>query len=115
MPAGRPVKYTSKIISLIKEDFKEYLKTAEFPTQYQFWYTIVEPKYGMSRCTFYELEELSDTRKNCNDAQKEALMRLGSFNVVNPTMAIFLLKNLGMSDKQDIAITTPEGIKVHWE
>jgi hypothetical protein len=114
-PVGRPPIKEETIKAIIR-DFDEYIDNHEsIPTHYEFWSTIAHKKYGIALSTFYDKEEFSESRKKCNEAQKDKVIRLGLFNVINATMAIFLLKNLGMSDRQDINMSGATGIEVRWQ
>ncbi len=114
-PVGRPPIKEETIKAIIR-DFDEYIDNHEsIPTHYEFWSTIAHKKYGIALSTFYDKEEFSESRKKCNEAQKDKVIRLGLFNVINATMGIFLLKNLGMSDRQDINMSGATGIEVRWQ
>lgn len=118
MRTGRPPLAKEKIEKIIA-DFNEYIDNHEsIPTHYEFWSKIAHPKYGIAMSTFYDKKDFSESRKKCNEAQKDRLIRLGLFNVTNVTMCIFLLKNLGMTDRQDFNIGGQENgetIKIKWE
>jgi len=49
------------------------------------------------------------------DKKEAQLEKLGAFNVINSTMAIFSLKQLGWRDKQEISIEQDKPFKVEIE
>ena len=107
---GAPVKYTKERIAEIKKAMELYIEENDLPIVAEFAY-----KNDVDRARLYEISDLSDTMKRLISKKEAQLEKLASFNVINATMAVFSLKQLGWRDKQDVAITTPEGIKVTWE
>jgi hypothetical protein len=61
---------------------------------------------GLHRQQLYDMEELSDALKACTFKKEAGLERMALNGDVNSTMAIFSLKQLGWSDKQE---TTHKG------
>ena len=96
---GRPLIYTPERIEEIKIMLEDYIEDEEVivPIVAEFAY-----KNKIRRQSLYEHEEFSDTLKRLKDKKEAQLEYLGLFNVVNTTMAIFSLKQLGWSDKMQM-------------
>lgn len=98
---GRPIKWDEKTIEKIRIKLDEYIEESDVPIISEFSY-----QNNISRQRLYEFandyEEFSDTFKKCTTKKEAQLEKLGLLNIINPTMAIFSLKQLGWTDKQQI-------------
>ena len=98
MPAGRPVSvYTPEKIAEIKADLDKYIDETGIPIIAEFAYT-----RDIRRATLYEIPELSYSIKRLAEKKETQLEKLALSNKINTTFAIFSLKQLGWSDKQEI-------------
>lgn len=94
---GRPVKWTATIIEELKIKLEEYTDGTDIPILADFC-----TKNKVLKQRLYERHELSDSIKMLIQ-KKEANLELGCLtNAINPTMAIFSLKQLGWSDKTEV-------------
>lgn len=84
--SGRPKKYTEKKIKKLREQFVEYMQTAEYPTIIQFC-----KMFDVSHTMFFSEQFFSDLIKNMKLYQSEALTRM-CLKKDKPTGPIFLLK-----------------------
>jgi hypothetical protein len=112
MPAGRPTKYTYEYC--LKEIllFKERLFSdggGENGLKYFTWHDLVRDRpYSRQRISewrekYKDKPKLSDTLKKIDEELENRLFKFALVNKVNPTMAIFSLKNnFGWKDRQDI-------------
>jgi hypothetical protein len=74
----------------------EYIENNEIPILAEFAY-----QNDISRDQLYDWPELTDARKKCI-LKKEAQLEKGALsNQINVTMAIFSLKQMGWTDKQE--------------
>jgi hypothetical protein len=94
---GRPVKYDDKKLEEIRALFAEYIENTDIPIVAEFAYQNKIPRQKL-----YEFEALNDTLKGCIDKKEAQLERMGLRGEVDKTMAIFSLKQLGWSDKQQV-------------
>jgi hypothetical protein len=77
--------------------FKEYVDQTDIPIIAEFSY-----QNGFGKQYLYDRPEFSDLIKMCL-AKKEAALEIGSLKgTLNPTMAVFSLKQLGWTDKQQV-------------
>lgn len=76
--------------------FTQYIDSTDIPIVSEFAYT-----NGLHRQQLYDMPELSDALKRCITKKETALERKALSGDVNCTMAIFSLKQLGWSDKQE--------------
>ena len=98
MPAGRPVSvYTPERIAEIKADLDKYIDETGIPIVAEFAYT-----RDIRKATLYEIPELAYSLKRLIEKKETQLEKLGMANKINTTFAIFSLKQLGWSDKQEI-------------
>lgn len=103
MAGGRPRKYTKKFKKEILAKFREYVENEDFPSVAGFSSLTMIPKTN-----FYDwgkekgLEEFSTLIKICNDKQEAWALRAGVAGEIRPTFPIFILKNHGYTDRQDI-------------
>ena len=93
---GRPPKVS---IEDLINDIDEYLATADPPIVAEYAHF-----HGITRQRLYQLadenEELFDAIKRISEAKEVMLERKGLKGQYQPTMAIFSLKQLGWTDKQ---------------
>lgn len=97
MAGGRPRKYSNEQVSALLEKFNKYIDNADVPIIAEFAY-----QNGVLRETIYDYEEFSTLRKRCIDKKEAQLERLALDGLIDKTMAIFSLKQLGWSDKQRV-------------
>lgn len=97
---GHPVTvYTPERVAELLEKLDAYIDSSDIPIVAEFCYLNRVPKQRL-----YELEELADSLKMLI-CKKEANLEKGLLgNVLNPTGAVFSLKQLGWSDRQEIDI-----------
>jgi ABC-type xylose transport system substrate-binding protein len=103
-PVGRPRKYSAKQIKEISQKLEEYIETAEIPIVAEFAY-----KNNIVREELYKYDEFSTLLKKLI-AKKETVLEKGmlSGDLVT-SAAIFSLKQVGWSDKQQTEITGKDG------
>ena len=103
---ARPKKYTQKLKKEMLNEFREYVKNNDFPSVAEFSSITLIPKTN-----FYDwskekgLEEFSTLIKICNSKQEAWALRAGRDGVIKATFPIFILKNHGYTDKQEIVQT----------
>ena len=101
MPAGRPTKYTAEVIEQIRQDVEEYTELTTIPIVAEFAY-----KHKIPRQKLYEFaeknDEFNDTIKALIDKKEAQLERLALEKVIDKTMAIFSLKQLGWKDTHEV-------------
>jgi hypothetical protein len=94
MPAGRPREYDrEKVLS----DFLEYIEKTEIPIVAEF-----ASNHGLTRQFLYDNEEFTVAISRCTFKKEAALERMALQGKVNTTMAVFSLKQLGWTDRQDV-------------
>lgn len=113
MKIGRPKKYTDSVIEEIRLELDKYINETDIPIIVEFCYL-----NNIRRQRLYEFgdenELFSDTLKKCAYKKEANLEKLALFGKINPTMAIFSLKQHPFSwkDKADIDDTDlSEGLK----
>lgn len=94
---GRPIKYTAAVLKKLIAKIEAYIESEEIPIVAEFAY-----KNNIGRQALYEHKELSDTIKKLIAKKEANLEKMGLVGVINPTMAIFSLKQLGWRDKQEV-------------
>jgi Holliday junction resolvasome RuvABC DNA-binding subunit len=94
MPAGRPRTLDRDAIN---KKLLKYIEDNEIPILAEFAYT-----NDICREQLYEMPELAYAIKKCHQKKESQLERLALTAQVNTTMAVFSLKQLGWSDKQEI-------------
>jgi len=97
MGAGRPVTYTESVLKELIKKLNKYCDSEEIPILAEFAY-----KNNIRRQALYEHPELTDAIKRITEKKEAQLERNALLGAVNPTMAIFSLKQLGWKDKQEI-------------
>ena len=106
---GRPRTFTDEQVAEIREKLVQYIATTEIPIVAEFAY-----QNDMNRQILYDYPEFSTLTKKLIAKKEAQLERKGLMNEVNSTMAIFSLKQLGWTDKQEMKIEggdTPVEIK----
>ena len=102
---GRPVKWTPAKIKQLRREFFEYLYAKDEEGQYKNQVPSVSQfafEHHISRQRLYEFEELKEVIQLCH-TKKESDLELGALSgVLNPSMAIFSLKQLGWTDRQEV-------------
>lgn len=93
---GRPRKFTKKKVKEIQDLFQRYIDDNDVPIIAEFAYT-----NGILRESLYDYPEFSTLLKMCIAKKESQLEKLTLSGKVNAPMAIFSLKQLGWSDKQE--------------
>ena len=97
-------KWTKPVIEKIRVQFELYIEATDIPIVSEFAY-----QNNISRQRLYEFAEngelFSDTIKKCITKKEAQLEKLGLLSVINPSMAIFSLKQLGWKDKQEVEMS----------
>lgn len=97
---GRPPKVKEADMPELVKKFKQYIADTEIPIIAEFSY-----QNGFGKQYLYDRPEFSDLLKQCL-AKKEAALERGTLlGTLNPTMAVFSLKQLGWTDKQQVEST----------
>ena len=97
---GHPVEYTPERIAKIVKLMDEYTESEEVPILAEFAY-----KNNIRRGTFYDQPGLSDATKRLTGKKEAQLEKLALNGKINVSMSIFSLKQMGWSDKHEIAVT----------
>ena len=106
---GRPRTFTDEQVAEIRDKLVQYIATTEIPIVAEFAY-----QNDINRQILYDYPEFSTLTKKLIAKKEAQLERKGLMNEVNSTMAIFSLKQLGWTDKQEMKIEggdTPVEIK----
>ena len=104
---GRPRTYTDKQVENFLKLFEKYIEDTDIPIISEFAYL-----NDLPRESIYDYEDFSTLRKKAISKKESQLEKLGLLNVINPAMAIFSLKQLGWSDKQDINHSGKLGVTI---
>lgn len=101
-PVGRPQMYTTEQIQEIVNDFILYIKENEDPTIVGF--TSEYTKLSINKDYISDHDEFSELRKRAIEKQEAYLLKNGTTNKANPTIAIFRLKQPqhGYRDKTEV-------------
>ena len=103
-PVGRPVSvWTKEYIKEIRDKMNEYIDNEEIPIVAEFAY-----KNDVHREQLYNLGHWNKELKKMIQKKEANLEKHALLNKVNTTMAVFSLKQLGWSDKQQIEQTVTE-------
>ena len=94
MPAGRHLKYTKKLLKEIEQEIIDYTEKTTIPILSECAYNL-----GMYREELYKHEELSSAIKKLITKKESVLEKGALLGKLNPSMAIFSLKQLGWRDK----------------
>ena len=104
---GCPPKYTKKFRKQLLSEFDQYINKTTIPIIAEFAYQHEIPKQ-----TFYDWPEFSNLLKRCT-AKKETNLEKGMLSNQFPTAAaIFALKQLGWSDKQEVTHSGNAGLQL---
>jgi hypothetical protein len=76
--------------------FLAYIENTAIPIIAEFAY-----QHGVSKSVLYDWEEFADLLKLCTTKKEAALERAALENRINPSVAIFSLKQLGWSDRTE--------------
>jgi len=93
-------KYSKKFKGDLLRAFEEYVDNTEIPVIAEFAY-----KNKIPRSTLYEFKEFEYMRQICIDKKEANLEKLALTKEIDSSMAIFSLKQLGWSDKNQSTIT----------
>lgn len=96
---GRPRKYNKNEIEEIKIKLSDYIDNSDLPIIAEFAYT-----NDIVRQSLYDYEEFSTLLKKLIDKKEAQLEKLAAFNVINATMAIFSLKQIGWENEKKIRL-----------
>jgi len=96
---GRPRTFTDEQVAEIRDKLVQYIATTEIPIVAEFAY-----QNDINRQILYDYPEFSTLTKKLIAKKEAQLERMGLMNEVNSTMAIFSLKQLGWTDKQETKI-----------
>lgn len=96
--AGRKPKYTPEQINTLCTQLEDYINNTNIPSIQGFCY-----KYNITRQTLYDYEQFSTLKERLINKKESVIEEWALKNKINATMAIFSLKQLGWSDKQEIA------------
>jgi hypothetical protein len=104
-PGGRPPKVVDTERAEVLQAFEDYVDVESYPTVVDFCATNkVARKYHITKHNINDWQEFSTLRKEANDKQ-ERFTEVGVLKgKVNPTWAIFKLKQpaFGWTDKQEV-------------
>ena len=89
---------------------EEYVKNTEIPIFKEWCW-----QNDVLNCTVMTWPEFKDLHDACIAKKEAALERASLQGSVNTTQAIFSLKQLGWSDKQQVEHVTPQTINVRFE
>lgn len=109
MPGGRPPKLTKAQREEVLTAFAEYIEGEKDPTIVGF--CAENPtalKYWINKDNIHDWEEFAELRKRAIGKQESYLLRGATRNSLNPTVAIFRLKQPqhGYTDKQQTDLTS---------
>lgn len=94
---GRPRRWNPKQVEQIKKKLEKYIKSTDIPIITEFAYM-----NGVVSQRLYEYVEFSTLLKMCTEKKQANLEKGALSGQLNTGMAIFSLKQLGWSDKQDV-------------
>jgi len=97
---GRPRKYNKNQVKEIQKKLRNYIDTADLPIIAEFAY-----RNEILRESLYDYPEFSTLIKRAIDKKETVLEKGVLAGKLNPAMGIFSLKQLGWSDRQDIALS----------
>lgn len=108
MAGGRPRKYTKKLRKELLKEFEQYIVESDYPSVAEFSTIKMIPKTN-----FYDWEEFSTLIKICNAKQETWAIRAGIRGEIKPTFPIFILKNHGYTDKQQLDVNQELKIEIN--
>lgn len=88
-PGGRPPNLSPARIKELKAKFEKYIDDTDIPILAEFAY-----QNDISRQSLYDYEQFSTLREKCINKKSANLQKFGLFNVTNPAVTIFSLKQL---------------------
>lgn len=97
---GAPPKYSQDLIDELVKKFEKYISEEDIPIVAEFAY-----KNGITKQLLYERPDFSTLIKICTAKKETALERGALKGELNPTMAVFSLKQMGWTDKQQVEST----------
>ena len=96
---GRPRSLSPAKITQIKREFKKYINEADVPIIVEFAYM-----NNIPRTVLYDYAEFSTLKEKCLMKKEAQLEKLCLFGVINATMAVFSLKQIGwQNDHIDVS------------
>lgn len=98
---GRPTKMSVKAFKELAAKFEAYIDENQVPIISEFAY-----QNHILKQQLYDWPEFANLLKRCKEKKEAQLEKAALANKVNVSMAIFSLKQLGWTDKQDINMTT---------
>lgn len=101
-PGGRPRKYNDEQVKEIVDKLTKYIDNTDMPIVAEFAYY-----NDIIREELYDYSEFSTLLKKLICKKETYIEREGLLGRINPTMAVFSLKQLGWSDRREIS--GPEG------
>jgi hypothetical protein len=97
---GRPKEHSDDKVAELVAKFRQYIEETDIPIIAEFAY-----QNDVTRQLLYEREEFSTLLKKCVAKKEVALERGALTGALNPTMAVFSLKQLGWTDKHQVEST----------
>lgn len=99
---ARPREYDREALMA---ELEQYIENTDIPILAEF-----AAQHGFGKGLLHDWPEFSDLVKRCTSKKESALERQALAGNVNCAMAIFSLKQLGWSDRQDMTL---KGDKAH--
>lgn len=96
-PGGRPPLLSDEERAKLAEDFAEYINKTEIPIIKEFAY-----RNNLLSSYLYDWQEFPKLLKICMEKKESNLELMALRGKINPSMAIFSLKQIGWSDKVDL-------------
>jgi hypothetical protein len=100
---GRPRKHSDNEVATLLKAFERYIDETPIPILVEFAYM-----HKIPRETLYDYSDFSTLKKRCIDKKEAALERMALNGEIDRTMAIFSLKQLGWSDRNDISMSVKD-------
>lgn len=94
---GRPPKHSDDQMTELVASFEKYIEETDIPIVAEFAY-----QNGLYKNYFYEHDEFTNLIKRATSKKEAALERGSLTGTLNPTQAIFSLKQMGWTDKQHL-------------
>lgn len=111
---ARPVKYTKEFKQALKQRFERYIDETDMPSVTGF--AVIEKIPKQNLWDFAEKDkEFSALIKRANDKQELWALNAGRDGFIKATFPIFLLKNHGYTDKQEVVQTVQADMNVKQE
>lgn len=93
---GRPKKWTDEYVQKLRKDMTEYLEETEIPVMSEFSW-----KYKYPRARLYTEERIADLVEYMQVKKESQLEKKALIGQINPTMAVFSLKQMGWKDRHE--------------